>query len=348
MQYFQKKFIMQTLQLVFILSVTTSLSQSQAWADATVSTPDSTGATGGGTANVSTGYTSGSILGNGSQQASGVGNAVNGGSVNGSNLNANQNANTNLVQPILVSQPDTHAGSAALILPRNPLPLPNASAGRSNFGLQFGVQNNPGISALTGGKENGLGWFMQGGLTIPFGKIPAPYQAQNASRMDELRRDQMDERRQVFGRVASENPALSPHTDVQGRVMGLNAYNYSTVQADKLPVQQPANVGEIVMPQPKVLALKPAPVFTQPLNTGEQIGDVQVGKEYVYLGHTKSGWVKILMPNGKEAWTSTQFEYLKFDYTQVDSLAVDPTMMSRTKAASATPTGLKIIKRTQM
>lgn len=318
----QKKLVTQTLQLVFILALSIGAMPNTAWAD------DPTN-------NVSTGYTSGSILGNGSQQATGVGNAVNGGTVTGSNLNANQNSNNNVLQPILITQPQTRGGSAALVLPRNPLPLPNANLGRSNFGLQFGVQNNPGLSSLTGGSGNALGWFMQGGLTIPFGKIPAPYMAQNSAAMDELRQGRMDLQRQVFGKVASGSPAASPKTDVQGRVMGLNAYNYSTIQADKLPLQQPANVGEIVAPQPKVLALKPASAYSQPLNTGEQVGEVVVGKEYPYLGHTKSGWVKVLLPNGKEAWTSTQFEYLKFDYTEIDTLALDPNFIGRTKAVQA-------------
>jgi hypothetical protein len=314
-----------------VLSI--SLASGQAWADG------ATGNAGGaGSTNVSTGITQGSIQGNGNMQADGTGIGVNGSTINRSNLNANQNSNTNLVQPINIMTPNytgSRGGSAALILPRNPLALPNANLGRSNFGLQFGLQNNPGLSTLTGGKENGLGWFMQGGFTIPFGKIPAAYLSQNNALMDDLRRDRQDAQRQVFGRVNPQSGA-APRTDVQGRVIGLNAYNYSTVPADKLPLRQPSSsVGEIMMPQPKVLVLKPASAFSQPLMTGEQVGEVQVGKEYPYLGHTKSGWVKVLLPNGKEAWTSTQLEYLKFDYTEIDSLAVDPRAQSHTRTAKA-------------
>jgi hypothetical protein len=321
--------------LAVILSTSLAQMNSQVWAEGT-----------GGSTNVSTGITQGSIQGNGNMQADRTGIGVNNSTLRDSNLNANQNSNTNLVQPINVTTPNytgSRGGSAALILPRNPLALPNANLGRSNFGLQFGVQNNPGLSTLTGGKENGLGWFMQGGFTIPFGKIPAPYLSQNNAMMDELRRDQQDAQRQVFGRVNPQSSGTAPRTDVQGRVIGLNAYNYSTVPADKLPFRQaPSSVGEIMMPQPKVLVLKPASAFSQPLMTGEQVGEVQVGKEYPYLGHTKSGWVKVLLPNGKEAWTSTQLEYLKFDYTEIDSLAVDPRAQSHLRTAKASSSNVKL------
>jgi hypothetical protein len=325
----QKQKLSKTLQIATLTLFTANLIQAAAWADP---------ASSGNSTNVSSGIVNNSILGNGNQQANGSGIAING-NANGSNLNANQNSNTNLLQPIVVSAPNYDSagrgGSAALVLPRNPLPLSNAALGRSNFGMQVGVQNNPGISALTGGKENGLGWFMQAGLTIPFGKIPAVLNTPNNTQMDNMRQNRLDDQRRVFGGMSPNAGALAERR-VQGQVLGLNAYNYSTVSTGKLPLKTPSNIGEVTTPQPKVLALKPAEAFSHPLNTGERIGLVEVGKEYLYLGHTRSGWVKILLPNGKEAWTSTNFEYVKFDYTEIDDLAVDPSAPSmHGKAAAA-------------
>jgi hypothetical protein len=278
------------------------------------------------TANVSTGITSNSVVGNNSQQATDTGVAING-PVSGSNLNNNQNRNLNLVQPIVMTSPQYSSGgrggAAALVLPRNPLPLGNAALGRSNFGLQFGVQNNPGMSAITGGKENGLGWFFQGGLTIPFGKIPSAVANPANSQYDRIREDRMDSQRNVMGNTLPTESANRAEAKVQGKVVGLNAYNYSTLSTDKIPSQTNAGVGEIALPMPRVLALKVGKAFDQPLNTGTEVGQVQVGKEYPYLGHTHSGWVKILLPNGKEAWTNARFEYIKFDYTEIDALASD-------------------------
>ncbi len=320
-----KKYFPKTLQIALMLSVTVGFAQIPGWGDDTI--------------NINTGSATDSILGNNNQQANDTGIAVNG-NVNDANLNNNQNSNTNVLQPIVVSQPNYSAagrggggGNSALILPRNPLPLPNAVLGRSNFGMQVGVQNNPGISTLTNGRENGMGWFMQAGLTIPFGKIPSVYDNTRNAQLDTLRQDRLDAQRRVFAGVTPGNQRQS---NVQGKVVGLNAYNYSVVPSGRIPVQNNSSVGEIVLPQPRVLALKPADAFSQPMNTGEQIGLVEVGKEYPYLGHTRSGWVKLLLPNGKEAWTTAQFEYLKFDYTEIDTLASDSGVMNQAKSAANT------------
>lgn len=350
-QFSKAIFPEKTLQIALSIFLFAGVSNMQAWGQAVDASTTNTTATNNATSNVTaagnggtsinanTGILLNSVQGNHGQQANGAGVAING-DASHSNLNNNQNSNANYLQPVMVSQPNYASsgagGTAALILPRNPLPLGNAGLGRSNFGLQFGIQNNPGISSITNGKENGLGWFMQGGLTIPFGKIPSVIQNQQLAKMDSLRENQLDNQRRVFGNLNPMDPN-NYNARVQGHVVGLNAYNYSTIPSGKItvPVPTPANgnIGEIVIPQPKVLALKPADAFSQPLNTGEQIGVVEVGKEYPYLGHTRSGWVKILLPTGKEAWTSTQFEYVKHDYTEIDTLAVAP-VIPKSKTAT--------------
>lgn len=298
-------------RLSLVLSIGASVSLFPVWAEEA-------------TNNVSTGITSNSVVGNNSQQATDTGVAING-SVSGSNLNNNQNRNLNLVQPIVVTSPQYSSGgrggAAALVLPRNPLPLGNAALGRSNFGLQFGVQNNPGLSAITGGKENGLGWFFQGGLTIPFGKIPSAVANPASSQYDRIREDRQDSQRNVMGNALPTESASRAEAKVQGKVVGLNAYNYSTLSTDKIPTQGLSSLGDVAAPMPRVLALSLGKAFDQPLNTGVQIGQIQVGKEYPYLGHTHSGWVKVLLPNGKEGWATSKFEYIKFDYTEIDTLA---------------------------
>ncbi len=295
----------------------------------------------GGTAsNVNSGLSSGSIIGNGNMQATDTGVAVNG-SANGANLNNNQNSleNRNQVNAVLLSPNQAGGGNSALIMPRNPLPMPNAALGRSNFGLQFGVQNNPGLSALTGG-GNSLGWFLQAGLSIPFGRIPDVYRNPDSARMDEQRMRKQGEERLVFEkRKGGADPKLAATSGKRPDDDGLSAYNYATVPSARLTGAgvPDAQIAPIGMPQPRVLALAPADVYTRPLNTGERIGFVEVGREYPYLGHTRSGWVKVLMPNGAEGWVSTHFEYLKYDFTEVDTLAVDPKAAGKPAEATAGP-----------
>jgi hypothetical protein len=218
------------------------------------------------------------------------------------------NMNQNVLQPVLLapSQTASQGGSSALVLPRNPLNLPNAMLGRSNFGLQFGVENQPSLSSLNGG-NNAMGWFVQGGLTIPFGKVPEALSNANATRFDDLRQQGIQaERRGALGAPARKT--------VEGRVM--SAYNLSTVPAGKLPLSA-------AMPKtPKLVALAEADVFSKPLLSGQALGAVATGNEYAYLGHTRSGWIKILMPDGKEGWTQGAFEYLQNDYTEVDTFSL--------------------------
>jgi hypothetical protein len=294
---------------------------------------------------VNTGIAQGTIIGNGNMQAGDTGIGINGSTLTDTSLNNNQNSlsndnkNVNYLQPIMLSAPQSgggNGGSSALVLPRNPLTLPNAALGRSNFGLQFGVQNNPGVVSASGA-GSALGWFMQGGVSIPFGRIPDVYKNPQANRLDEARLGNMENQRNVFGNA---KPQAGSQVDakVQGKVLGLNAYNYSAVESGKMNMpdrlKPAAPIGEIVIPQPHVLALEPADVFTQPIHTGEKIGLIEVGKEYPYLGHTRSGWVKVLLSNGTEGWTTTRFEYIKHDYTEIDTLAVDTTGVSQKKIAT--------------
>ncbi len=302
-----------------------------------------------------TGIVDNSILGNNSMQAEDTGVAING-PVQDSNVNNNQNENNisssnqnaNIVQPVMIAPNSSgggRGGSAALVLPRNPLPMPNASLGRSNFAMQFGVNNNPGMAALTGG-DTALGWFAQAGVTIPFGKIPDIYRNQNSSKLDDIRQKQLDNRRNVFGGVQPA-PTIPSQSDqkVRGRIVGLSAYNRTSIPSAKIGAESLSSssfLDHVSIPQPKVLALTPAEVFTRPLNTGEKIGAIEVGKEYPYLGHTRSGWVKVLLPNGSEGWTSTNFEYIKYDFTEIDSLAVDP-QMEQKSASQKTRTQKKAL-----
>lgn len=288
--------------------------------------------------------------------------AVNG-DVDSSSINSNQttvttgsNTNMNVVAPTLLTPTQSLAnggsaaggagGSAVLMLPRNPLPLSNAALGRSNFGLQFGLQNYPALGNLGGinsGGSNALGWFLQAGVTIPFGKIPSALTNKQHARIDDLRQQQMARERDVFGTMATQkpahqNPPVNYNTDVRGKISGMGAYNFTTLPSAKINLPNGLdslpNLGEIKMTQPRLLALSPSNVYTKPLNVGDKIGVVEVGNEYPYLGHTRSGWVKILLPNGKEGWTSTNFEYIKRDYTEVDELAVDPKARTREKTAT--------------
>jgi hypothetical protein len=225
------------------------------------------------------------------------------------------------------------------MLPRNPLPLGNAGLGRSNFGLQFGLQNNPILSGLGRGGGNALGWFMQAGLTIPFGKIPDIYrnQASQPSLDTDVRQARQEQQRNLFN-PGGPNNSMQPgsiKTNVNGRIMSMGAYNYATIPNTKIPLPDNLSgaVSDLKLQSPKIVALTSAEVYSKPLNVGEKIGTVEVGNEYAYLGHTKSGWVKLLMPNGKEGWTSTTFEYLKNDYTEIDDLALSVPSVKREKTA---------------
>jgi hypothetical protein len=261
-----------------------------------------------------------------------AGNAING-SADGSVINnntshittgANTNTNSNSSTVYTPTQAVSNGGSSALVLPRNPLMLPNAALGRSNFGLQFGVNNNPGFSQLFGkGAGDALGWFMQGGVTIPFGKIPDVVASPRNAQLDDSRQQRMQADRQVFGSL--QNPTQQPQATVQGKVVSLNAYNYATAPSPKVGGLQDAlrevDADRSVM-APKVLALADALVFSKPLGKGEKVGTVQTGDEYKYIGHTNSGWVKIVLPNGRDGWAKSQFEYLKNDYTEIDTVTL--------------------------
>jgi hypothetical protein len=254
-----------------------------------------------------------------------TGNGINGNvsssnvSSNANNVTTGANSNENQNQTYVSSPAQAVGGSSALVLPRNPLPLGNAGLGRSNFGLQFGLNNNPVLSNIfSKGTGNALSWFLQGGLTIPFGKIPDVIANPRNSQADDVRLQRLDDDRQVFGTV---NPLAK--ATVQGHVVSLNAYNYSTAASPKIDNLQDALKaveGKVEASTPKVVALADCPVFSKPLNKGQQIGTTATGDEYRYIGHTSSGWVKLGLPDGRMGWSKGQFEYLKNDYTEVDAL----------------------------
>ncbi|MEB3244878.1 MAG: hypothetical protein VKJ06_02705 [Vampirovibrionales bacterium] len=297
-------------------------------------------ATGAGTIIANTGTIDNSTVGNGSQTANGAGVALNN-STNDGNISNNQNnlssrnanQNINYILPSNTVQ-SGGGGNSVIVSPRNPLNLNNATLGRSNLGFQFGVQNNPALSAITGG-SSAMSWFAQGGVTIPFGKIPDVLKNQGASQMQRQRQQAQEAQRNVFGNNQNRpqnrySPLDNGAKEVSGKVVGLSAYNLAPIQApgltDQALMQQlgasllPSVAGAHVPQQGKVLALAPAEVFSQPLSMGAKIGLVEVGKEYPYLGHIQSGWVKVLLPTGETGWTQTQFEYLKNDYTELDTL----------------------------
>ncbi|MBK8189241.1 MAG: hypothetical protein IPK79_02200 [Vampirovibrionales bacterium] len=316
-----------------------------AYADGEATTTSTPGST-----TVNTGITNGSILGSNNLQATQTGVALNGANNGNLSNNANYNvggSNTLNSNPVLYS-PNTSGGgsggNSALVLPRNPLALPNANLGRSNFGLQFGVQNNPGMAALTG-SQNALGWFLQGGVTIPFGKIPDVLANANTTQLDARRERARESDRRVFGDLLPQGRVQAVKTSVEGQIVPqrLNAYNFSTLPAGKIDlgsssISSLSGTPAVAAPQPKLLALEPGDVFARPMDAGDKIGVVEVGREYPYLGHLTNeklgaGWVKLLMPNGQEGWTRTPFEYLKFDYTQIDKLAVETTGHRKTASS---------------
>lgn len=286
----------------------------------------------------STTNVTGNVTGNGNGSFSNTGVGING-DTSGANVNNNQNSlstGSNQNQNTIYSPTNNNSlglaqggqsiglnqgGNAVLVLPRNPLNLPNAALGRSNFGLQFGVNNQQALTP-TGGIGNALGWFLQGGVTIPFGKIPDMVANPRNNRMDEVRQQRADDARNVFGNVAPKQP--NAQTDVSGKVVGLSAYNYATIPSSKIhneTLEEMSLMAKPVSPnRPKVIALEIGGVYTQPLTKGDKVGSLEVGKEYNYLGHTRSGWVKVLLPNGVQGWAKSKFEYIKFDYTEIDNL----------------------------
>lgn len=304
------------------------------------------------TNNINTGIVDSSVVGNSNQTFDTVGNAV-GGDANDANIsnqqtnvhtgdNTNTASNANSVQSVnqnqvapqfIVPGGTASGGNSVLMLPQNPLQMLPDRLARKLFQVQFGARNNPNI----GGGSNSMSWFMQSGLSIPFGKIPEPLRARNDSQMDLVRERLMDRDRQAFASLSPNSKA-----DVQGKVVGLNAYNFAAMKTAKIDPNTPTAMMATVAPlnspvnltQPRVLALAEAKVFTRPLNTGNEIGKVEMGEEYPYLGHTKSGWVKVLLPNGEKGWTLDQFEYIKSDYTQVDELAEKITLPTRQTAVN--------------
>jgi len=287
---------------------------------------------------INTGYVSGSTIGSNNATCLDTNTCING-SADGSLINnvgtnvqtgsnTNQNYTNTSVNPVLYSPASSSGGNSALVMPRNPLMMQNASLGRSALQIQFGANSNP-LSGLTG-NSSAMGWFAQMGLNIPFGKVPDVISNQHNRKYDDSRAQQIDADRDVFGRVASASTAAAK-TTVSGQFIpsgnrgGLNAYNYGTIPTGKVTVpDMPKNLLEMTQPtQPKVLALEPSTAYSHPLNTGDEVGLLEVGREYPYLGHTKSGWVKVLLPKGVEAWAQARFEYIKNDYTEIDTLAFD-------------------------
>jgi hypothetical protein len=299
--------------LLALVSVFTLQVSTASWAD----TPTTTN-------------TGGSTMNNGVFEN--VGNGLNG-STNNGNMNSNQNSvtggnNLSQNQNTLYSptQSVSTGGTSALVLPRNPLALGNANLGRSNFGLQFGLNNNPILGNLNSvnGKTDAMSWFMQGGLTIPFGKIPDIIANPRNNQIDDIRQQRLMDERQVFGSMQNQQNARA---NVQGKVVRLNAYNYATSPSPKLEGLKDSlrqiEAEKASLAVPKVLALAEATVYTKPLGKGDKIGSTTTGDEYRYIGHTNSGWVKIIMSNGREGWVKGQFEYLKNDYTDIDTVTLD-------------------------
>lgn len=301
------------------------------------------------TVNANTGTMTNSVNGNGNMSAQDSGIAVNG-AVSNANLNNNQNANSLVnggnqnyvnsqsnVQPTIIVP-----GGGVVAQARQPLLMPNAMLGRKNLMFQWGLQNNPMYGF--GGRQNALSWFFQGGLSIPFGKIPDVFRAPANRGYDDARQRDMERERNVFGTPVPETAKAA--ANVQGRVLGMNAYNFTALPTDKISMPSTLDSGLLGAGgkpfQPKLIATTPAEVFSRPLNTGEKVGVIKVGEEYPYLGHTRSGWKKILLPNGSEGWTNGQFEFLKYDFTEIDTTATEPITLHTGKKALLPSTGKTI------
>lgn len=297
-------------RLLILVSVLSLSASAGAWAQAT---PPATGGN-----NMNNAVCDGvGICGNGS---------TNNGNQNANQNNlSNQNQNANQTYVNTPNQSVSTGGTSALVLPRNPLALGNANLGRSNFGLQFGLNNNPILGNLNSvnGKTDAMSWFMQGGLTIPFGKIPDIIANPRNNQLDDIRQQRMQDEREVFGSLQNQQNARA---NVQGKVVRLNAYNYATSASPKLEGLKDGlrqiEADKASLATPKVLALADAVVYSKPLGKGDKVGATVTGDEYRYVGHTNSGWVKIIMSNGREGWVKGQFEYLKNDYTDIDTVTL--------------------------
>jgi hypothetical protein len=313
-----------SLCLVSVLGLCTLLS-APVWADGATTTTTATTSSTAQPSNIQAGVFENTGVGiNGNANGANVSNNANT-VTTGSNTNANSN------QTLVSAPAQAVGGSSALVLPRNPLALGNAGLGRSNFGLQFGLNNNPVFGSIFGkGAGNALGWFMQGGVTIPFGKIPDIIANPQNNQLDNFRQQRLDDDRQVFGALAPNNGnAPASRATVEGRVVSLNAYNYSTAASPKIGLLQ-ENLktveSKVDGSSPKVIALSDSPVFTRPLNKGQKIAVTAIGDEYRYIGHTGSGWLKLVLPDGRQGWSKGQFEYLKNDYTEIDGITARNTL----------------------
>lgn len=335
----QTKTVFGLLGLLFVFN-TVVISSSQGWADGdatTTTTSASQSGNTGGTANIG-------VFNNANTALNG---STNNGTINGNQNTLNAGQNTTYSGINTPSQAVSTGGTSALVLPRNPLSLPNANLGRSNFGLQFGLNNNPILGNLNtvNGKTDALSWFLQGGLTIPFGKIPDVIANPRNTQLDDIRQQRMQDEREVFGSMQNRNQQAA-QTNVQGKVVRLNAYNYATSPSPRLEgVKEGLNTIEAdkaSLNSPKVLALADASVFSKPLGKGDKIGITTTGEEYRYIGHTNSGWVKIILSNGREGWVKGQFEYLKSDYTEIDTITLNNTLDSMKHAHTGSGSKLSL------
>jgi hypothetical protein len=265
----------------------------------------------------------------GGMQATDTGVAVNG-NADGSNINNNENnlstgnnTNLNVISPYTTGL--GVGGTSVMVMPRNPLPMPNAALGRSNFGLQFGLQNNPFLGSSNGSSP--LGWFLQAGLTIPFGKVPDVIS--NAASGNTRAQVMPDSRsnKDVSGKIQpnKERAPVEYRKDVRARITRRPSQDSTMILTGGLSNPSVGTVTDIVEVAPTLIALASSEIYSKPLKMGQRIGTVEPGGEYTYLGHLRSGWVKLQLPSGKIGWTSSTFEYIKTDYKQVDTLSGLPT-----------------------